>query len=118
MMEALLEHLEGRIRQVAEEVYSAHATKAAPPSVDELDEVTRAAIREQILIAHKTYLNRKEAAKYLGVSPRSIAEWAARPADQNPFPECQAGGEPRVKRTAVDEWAAREKQRQRLKLAG
>jgi excisionase family DNA binding protein len=84
----------------------------------QIDEETHASIREQVLIANKTYLTRKEAAKYLGVSERSIAEWAARPPDQNPFPESNAGGEPRVKRERIDEWADRERARQRLKLAG
>lgn len=117
MMDSLLEQLDERIKRVAQEVLSARTDKPAP-ATDHLDEETRAAIREQTLIAHKTYLTRKEAAKYLGVSERSIAEWAARPPHENPFPERQAGGEPRAKRADVDEWALRERQRQRLKLAG
>jgi hypothetical protein len=85
---------------------------------DVLDETACRAIREQAIIANKTYLTRAEAAKYLGVSERSIAEWSARPADQNPFPVSYASGDPRYKRTAVDAWATSEARRQRLKLVG
>ena len=88
------------------------------PPADFVDEQTRRAVQEQILLSHKTYLTRREAAQYLNVSERSIAEWSARPANQNPFPESHAGGEPRYKRTSIDEWAEREGQRRRLKLAG
>ena len=84
---------------------------------DVLDDETRQAIREQAVIAHKSYLTRKEAAKYLGVSERAVADWAARPAGQNPFPERRAGGEPRYKRDEVDAWVERKARRQRLKLA-
>jgi hypothetical protein len=83
----------------------------------EVDEETSQAVREQVLIANKTWLTRKEAAKYLNVSERSIAEWAVRPQDQNPFPESSAGSEPRTRRDRIDEWADRERQKQRLKLA-
>lgn len=112
-----LETLVARVveRRLAERQPEARAAVAA---ADLLDEETRQAVQEQILLAHKTYLTRKEAAKYLGVSERSIAEWAARPANQNPFPEANAGGQPRAKRTAIDEWTERERDRQRLKLAG
>jgi hypothetical protein len=111
--------LDARIRRVVEDALSSQNAMAAPPApADIIDEETRRAIQEQVLLAHKTYLTRKEAARYLNVSERSIAEWAARPVDQNPFPERQAGGEPRARRADIDEWAAKEKQRQRLKLAG
>lgn len=89
---------------------------ALSPAV--VDEATQEQINQYCLLAHKPYLSRKEAAIYLGISERSIGKWAARPLDQNPFPEARAGGEPRTKRTAIDEWAERERQRQRLKLAG
>lgn len=89
-----------------------------PVAVEVVDEETRRAVQEQILISHKTYLTRKESAKYLNVSERSIAEWAARPVNENPFPEESAGAEPRYKRVAIDAWTVRERQRQRLKLAG
>lgn len=89
---------------------------ASSPAV--VDEATKEQINQYCLLAHKPYLSRKEAAIYLGISERSIGEWAARPLDQNPFPEARAGGEPRTKRTAIDEWAERERQRQRLKLSG
>ena len=105
------------LRQVIRELLA----EEAPPqraSADILDDETRRAVQEHALLAHKTYLTRKEAAKYLGVSERSIAEWVARPVGQNPFPECRAGGEPRYKRTEIDAWAEREARRQRLKLAG
>ncbi len=110
------------LREVVREVLAEEGTphRAGPPSpaADLLDDETRAAIREQQLLAHKSYLTRKEAARYVGVSERSISEWVARPAGQNPFPECRAGGEPRYKREEVDAWLEREAQRQRLKLAG
>lgn len=111
----LLEDPEGFIRGVIEEAVKPLAAQGVS---DLLDDATRTALREQALIANKTYLTRREAAKYLSVSERSIAEWAARPHDQNPFPERRAGGEPRTRRSDIDEWADRESQRQRLKLAG
>jgi hypothetical protein len=93
-------------------------TRPLEQQVDGLDKDTREKINAYALISSKPYLSRKEAALYLGVSERSIAEWAARPPDQNPFPESHAGGEPRVKRQSIDEWAARENMRRRLKAAG
>jgi hypothetical protein len=109
------EALRGVVRELlAEEL----EVSPKPAAVEIVDDETRRAVQEQILISHKTYLTRKEAAKYLNVSERSIAEWAARPVNENPFPEEHAGGEPRYRRTAIDAWAAKEKQRQRLKLAG
>ena len=111
--QALIERaVDARVRPLEETIKSLRSGKA------ELDEEARQAIAEQALIAHKTWLTRKEAAKYLGVSERSIAEWAARPVNENPFPESSAGSEPRAKRERIDEWADHEKQRQRLKLAG
>ncbi len=115
-MDALLEQLDARIRRVVAEALASREEKAAPSGADALDAQTERVIREQVLIANKTYLTRAEAAKYLGVSDRSIAEWSARPADQNPFPSSYAGGDPRYKRAAVDEWAISEARRQRLKL--
>lgn len=107
------------LRQVVRELLEEEAPpQRAAASAELLDEETRQAIREQAVIAHKSYLSRKEAAKYLAVSERSISEWAARPAGENPLPECRAGGEPRYKRAEVDAWAAAEARRQRLKLAG
>jgi excisionase family DNA binding protein len=116
-LDALLEQLDERIRRVVAEALASREEKPAPASADLLDDETRQAIREQAVIAHKTYLSRKEAAKYLAVSERAVAEWAARPADQNPFPERRAGGEPRYRREEVDAWVEHEAQRQRLKLA-
>jgi hypothetical protein len=118
-MDALLEQLDDRIKRVVAEALSSReeSDRPRPITVDILDDQTRQAIREQAVIANKTYLTRAEAAKYLGVSERSIAEWAARPPDQNPFPVSHAGGEPRYKRVAVDEWTVAEARRQRLKLA-
>ena len=118
-MDSLLEQLDERIRRVVAEALAAgegHTKPGAVAASDMLDEASLRAIREQAVIANKTYLTRAEAAKYLGVSDRSIAEWAARPPDQNPFPSSYAGGDPRYKRSAVDEWAAAEARRQRLKL--
>lgn len=117
-MDRLLEQLDERIKRVVAEALSAREEEATPARADALDSQTERAIREQVLIANKTYLTRAEAAKYLGVSERSIAEWSARPTDQNPFPVSYAGGDPRYKRAAVDEWAVAEARRQRLKLVG
>lgn len=83
-----------------------------------VDKDTREKVNQYLLISSKPFLSRREAALFLSVSERSIAEWAARPPDQNPFPESHAGGEPRVKRQHIDEWAARENRRRRLKAAG
>jgi hypothetical protein len=115
-MDGLLEQLDERIRRVVTETLASREEVPAPASGDLLDDRAKQTIREQAVIANKTYLTRAEAAKYLGVSERSIAEWSARPADQNPFPVSYAGGDPRYKRAAVDEWAAAEARRQRLKL--
>ena len=117
-MDALLEQLDERIRRVVAEALAAREDKVTPAPADLLDERTRQTICEQTVIANKTYLTRAEAAKYLGVSERSISDWSARLPNQNPFPAAYAGGEPRYKRVAVDEWAVAEARRQRLKLAG
>ncbi|MET0650193.1 MAG: helix-turn-helix domain-containing protein [Pyrinomonadaceae bacterium] len=117
-MDSLLEQLDERIRRVVAEALASREEKAAPSGAASLDAQTERIIREQVLIASKTYLTRAETAKYLGVSERSIAEWSARPTDQNPFPAAYAGGEPRYKRAAVDDWTVAEGRRQRLKLAG
>lgn len=107
------------LRQVVREVLAEEATPQGAGSFAELlDDETRQAIREQAVIAHKSYLSRKEVAKYLAVSERAVAEWAARAVAENPFPERRAGGEPRYKREEVDAWAEREARRRRLKLAG
>ena len=116
-MDALLEQLDEHIRRVVAEALASREEKPARALGDPLDDETREAIREHTLLAHKTYLSRREAAKYLGVSERSISEWVARPADQNPFPELRAGGEPRYKREDVAVWLEREARRQRLKPA-
>ena len=102
---------------VAEEMESAGGVRRGASPADLIDEQTRRQISEHALISNKTYLTRAEAAKYLGVSERSIAEWSVRPPDHNPLPVCYAGGDPRYKREAVNEWVAAEA-RQRLKLAG
>lgn len=117
-MDALLEQLDERIRRVVAEALASREERPAPASGDLLDDRARQTIREQAVIANKTYLTRAEAAKYLGVSERSIAEWSTRSPDQNPFPAAYAGGEPRYKRAAVDDWTVAEGRRQRLKLAG
>lgn len=83
-----------------------------------LDDATQERINQYQLISHKPYLTRREAALYLDVSERSIAEWAARPPDRNPFPECRAGADARVKREHIDQWAEREGMRRKMKAAG
>lgn len=120
-MDALLEQLDDRIRRVVEEVMREGVKAAgtpAPAGAELVDEETRRQVAEQLLLSNKTYLTRKEAAAYLGVSKRVIKEWAARAVDQNPFPEVRAGADPRYRRAAVDEWVEREGQRQRLKATG
>ena len=112
-LESYLRHL---VREEAERVFE--GTRGTPPPADLVDEHTRRNIQEQILISHKTYLTRAEAAKYLQVSEKSVGEWSKRPANENPFPERNAGGEPRYRRTDIDEWAERERQRRMLKLVG
>jgi excisionase family DNA binding protein len=111
--QALIEReVDRRVRPIEKSIQNLRLTGP------QLDEATAALIREQMLLASKSYLTRKEAAMYLNVSERSISDWAARHANDNPFPMVYAGGEPRVKRKCIDEWAEHERTRQRLKLAG
>lgn len=105
-------HAENEERESQKDRTHPSGTSLAP-----IDEQTQEKIGQYQLIAHKPYLTRKEAAIYLDVSERSISEWSARPLEQNPFPESRAGGDPRYKREKIDEWAARETERRRLKLA-
>ncbi|HEX8117521.1 MAG TPA: helix-turn-helix domain-containing protein [Pyrinomonadaceae bacterium] len=113
------ESLRHLVREVlAEEGAPQRASGGTLSPVELLDEETRRDVQEQVRIANKTYLTRAEAAKYLGVSEKSIGEWSKRPQNENPFPERNAGGEPRYKRTDIDEWAERERRRRTLKLAG
>ncbi|HYH85831.1 MAG TPA: hypothetical protein VEX60_10125 [Pyrinomonadaceae bacterium] len=63
---------------VAEELEPMGSARGVAPATDDIDEATRQAIAEQHLIASKSYLTRAEAATYLDVSERSIAEWSAR----------------------------------------
>lgn len=121
-VERFFREFEERFRQlvretVAEELGAATRGRAGERPVL-VDDGMRRQVAEHILLSNKTYLTRAEVAAYLGVSERSIKEWAARPVDQNPFPEVRAGADPRYRRAAVDEWAEREGQRQRLRLAG
>ena len=109
-------YFRGLARNEAERVFE--EGRATPPPPELVDGQIRHAIQEQILISHKTYLTRREAAAYLNVSERSIAEWSQRPVNDNPFPVSNAGGEPRYRRAAIDEWAEAERRRQVLRLAG
>lgn len=111
----VLAALDSRVRRIAQEVVREASPPARALESDVLDAETRREIQEQILIARKTYLTRAEAAKYLQVSEKSIGEWSKRPPDENPLPAAYAGADPRFKRTALDEWAAREAGR---RLAG
>lgn len=113
----LLAALDARIKFWVAEALSTRSERAVPSATDVIDEASREAIREQVLISNKTYLTRREVALYLNISERSIAEWSVRAPDQNPFPVSYAGGEPRYKRTTVEEWAVAEGRRQKLKLA-
>lgn len=99
------------MRKIVEEVVREASPPSRVPESDLLDAETRREIQAQILIARKTYLTRGEAAKYLQVSEKSIGEWSKRRADENPLPVAYAGADPRFKRTALDEWAAREARR-------
>jgi hypothetical protein len=114
----ILALLDARVRRIAEEVAREVGSARAPIAGDLVDGETRRQVAEQLLLSNKNYLTRVQVAVYLCVSERSIKEWSARPADQNPFPEVRAGADPRYKRTAVDDWAEAEARRQRLRLAG
>jgi len=108
-----------RLLKQAIEVIIAELRADIPPTVApiaSLDEQTQEQLAQYTLLACKPYLTRKEVASYLSVSERSISEWAARPDDKNPFPECAAGDSPRYRRERVDEWAEREAHGRRLKL--
>lgn len=107
--------LKQAVKAIIEEAREESLPMAAP--AETLDAKTKEQIAHYTLICHKPYLTRKEVAVYLSVSERSISEWSARPPELNPFPVSAAGGEPRFKREYVDEWAEREAQRRRLKLA-
>jgi hypothetical protein len=110
--QALIEHaVEMRVRPLEEMIKNLRSGAA------ELDEATLERIRLFSLVSHKPYLTKKEAALYLDVSERSIAEWTSRPQNQNPLPASYAGGEPRYLRKKVDEWAEREAGRKRLKIS-
>jgi excisionase family DNA binding protein len=104
------------VKAIIEETRADSSAPIVAPS-ETLDAQTKEQIAQYALLCHKPYLTRKEVAVYLSVSERSISEWTARASDRNPFPESAAGGEPRFKREHIDEWAAREAQRRRLKLA-
>jgi hypothetical protein len=104
--------VEARVRPLEETI------KHLRGGATELDEATLERIRLFSLVSHKPYLTKKEAALYLDVSERSIGEWTSRPVSQNPLPAGYAGGEPRYQRQKMDEWAEREAQRRRLKMAG
>lgn len=114
--DALLKALDVRVRQVArEEALKVAEARPALASADVMDEGTCAAVRELVLLSHKVYFTRGEAAKYLQVSEKSIGEWSRQPAEENPLPVAYAGADPRYKRAALDEWAAEEARR---RLAG
>lgn len=82
-----------------------------------LDDDTRHQIANLQIIANKAYLNKKEAALYIGCSDRAIEEWSARGVKDNPLPAGYAGSDMRIKREKLDEWIEREADRKRLKLA-
>lgn len=56
-----------RARRISEQVAGSRDEETTPATADAFDEATLQAIRDQALIANKTYLTRAEAAKYLGV---------------------------------------------------
>ncbi len=118
-IEDALRHL---IREIVREIVREEMPRQSPLEHgiehDLLTDKTRSEINEYMRLSHKPYLSREEAAIYLGVSKRSIAEWVKRPMDQSPLPESCAGGEPRIRREAIDAWAEREQERKRLKLDG
>lgn len=82
-----------------------------------IDADTQRQIAQYELLAHKTYLNKKDIALYLGCSERSVEDWAARAVADNPLPVGYAGSEMRAKREKLDKWTETEAQRKRLKLA-
>lgn len=82
-----------------------------------VDDATRETIQQFQVLCQKPYLDKEEAAIYLGCSGRSLDEWAARPVTDNPLPVGFAGSHMRVKREKLDQWVEREAQRKRLKMA-
>jgi hypothetical protein len=118
-MSVLVEEIEAIARRVYRQEKEHEQASRSPETEMTLPHIeAQEKINQYFLISHKPYLTRREAALYLGVSERSIAEWSLRPADQNPFPESRAGGEPRVRRESIEEWVAREGTRRRLKAVG
>lgn len=107
-----------RTRRIVREVLAEPGRRVPVAAPAAVDEKTQEQVGRYLLISSKPYLTRKEAAIYLDCSERSIAEWSARAVGDNPFPVSNAGSEPRYKRERIDEWAEREAQRQRLRLAG
>jgi hypothetical protein len=114
------ENIEHTIEEICRRIYrnmQSSDQAQRPSSSDVLDEPTLQKIRQFTILSNKPYLTKKDAAIYLDVSERSITEWASRPPEQNPLPVSNAGGEPRFRREKIDEWAERENQLRRLKLA-
>ena len=110
-----MSQLEEVVEEIARRVYHEEESKRKTAHPPPMDERARALVSQYEVLCHKTYLTRREVAVYLSVSEKSIAEWARRPPDQNPFPEAYAGGEPRTRRQKIDEWVEREADRRRLR---
>lgn len=112
-MSALEDNLRSFVESIVDErLASIPRSEPAP-----VDSQTQQQISQQELIAHKTYLNKKEIALYFGCSERSVEEWAARAQKDNPLPVGYAGSDMRAKRENLDKWIEGEAQRKRLKLA-
>lgn len=112
-MSALEDNLKSFIELIVEERLASIPRSEPTP----VDNQTQQLIAQQELIAHKTYLNKKEIALYFGCSERSVEEWAARAQKDNPLPVGYAGSDMRAKRENLDKWIEGEAQRKRLKLA-
>lgn len=109
--------LEEVIQKMVDDAVDARSASLPRPIAGTLDDETKKQIAQYEIIAHKTYLTKKEIALYIGCSDRSVEEWAARAQKDNPLPVGYAGSDMRAKRENLDKWIEREAQRKRLKLA-
>lgn len=111
-------NLEQAIKEIAEQVFSENIERIESMRLatnTQIDAATQERINIYELLSRKPYMTRKEAAIYVDVSERSLVEWSNRLPEENPFPECYAGGNPRYKREEIDKWISRERGRSRLK---
>lgn len=113
-----MSELEDNLKSFVEAIVAERLASLPRPEPAPVDSETQQQIAQHELIAHKTYLNKKEIALYLGCSERSIEDWSARAPNDNPLPAGYAGSDMRAKRENLDKWVEGEAQRKRLKLVG